>query len=430
MAESRREFLRQTSALSAAAVLPGILQRSVHAGVESPLRLGVIGVGWYGMVDARAALKVGGAEISAICDVDSDHLEKSAAELEKAQGKRPQTFKLYDDMLDQVELDAVIIASPPHWHALHLLAALRRKLHVYCEKPLAYDIRECQALLKAVQASDRIVQIGFQRRQHASFRQVRDFIHSGQAGDIVQVDAQIHYRAGTKDPTPKDPPPTLDWNLWCGPAPLIPYSEQVGHFNWRLEKTTGHGHLVDWGIHLIDATRMILDLTTPHRVMAAGGIYRLKDVITTPDTLTVHFEFDRCPVVWRHRLWGAEEYTPEVNNGIFFFGTKASVFVTDGRWVVIPVGKGSDRKEYTPQTDAGVEHMRDFLAAVRQGRPPACPIQEGFRSTITVKLAMIAYETQSTVRWDEEKGDILDNPEAQRLLKRDYRAPWQHPYTA
>lgn len=427
MVKSRREFLKGGSALLAGVAISNMASPVVHAGSETPLKVGVIGVGWYGMVDARAALKVGGVEIAAICDVDSEHLEKSAGELEQLQGKRPKTFKLYEDMLNQAELDAVIIASPPHWHALHLLACLKHNLDVYCEKPLAYDIKEGQAMVAAVKRSGRIVQIGFQRRQHASFLEVREFIKSGQAGDIVQVDAQIHYRAGTKDPTPKDPPPTLDWNLWCGPGPLIPYSEQVGHFDWRLEKTSGHGHLVDWGIHLIDATRMILGLSTPHKVAANGGIYQLKNVITTPDTLTAHFEFDRCPVVWRHRIWGAEEYTPDVNNGIFFFGTKATVFVTDGRWVVIPVGQNAERKAYTPKTDAGVEHMRDFLTAVRERKQPACPIDEGFRSTATVKLAMIAYETETVVRWDESQGDVLDNPAARALLKREYRAPWRHP---
>lgn len=431
MSMQRRRFLGSAAAVAAgASVLPGMTPVSVRAEESGLLRLGVIGVGWYGMVNAKAALKVGGAEIAAICDVDAEHLEKSAAELEQLQGKRPRTFKLYEEMLDGGGLDAVIIASPPHWHALHLLACLKRNLDVYCEKPLAYDIRECRAMADAVRQSGRIVQIGFQRRQHDSFRQVREFIAAGEAGEIVQVDAQIHYRAGTKDPTPKDPPPTLDWDLWCGPGPLIPYSEQVGHFNWRLEKTSGHGHLVDWGIHLIDAARMILGVTVPRKVAAAGGIYRMKGAITTPDTLTVHFEFDRCPVVWRHRLWGAEEYAPEVNNGLFFFGTKATVYVTDNRWVVIPSGKNGERKEYTPKTEAGEKHMADFLSAVRERRQPACPIEEGYRSTTTVKLAMIAYETDSVIRWDEQAEDIPDHPEAQKLLRRDYRPPYRHPYMA
>ena len=219
------------------------------------LQLGVIGVGWYGMVDAKAALQVGDVDIVAICDVDSEHLEASAVELEKLQGRRPQTFKNYEELLDLEPLDAVIIGTPPHWHALQLLAAIARGKDVYCEKPLAYDIREGQAMMQAVEKSDRIVQIGFQRRQSRALQEAAEYVQSGALGELVQVDAQIHYRAGLEDPTPQDPPAALDWNLWCGPGPLIAYSPQVSHKSWRLEQTSGHGHLVDWGIHLIDAVR-------------------------------------------------------------------------------------------------------------------------------------------------------------------------------
>ena len=193
-------------------------------------------------------------------------------------------------------------------------------------------------MVDAVKKSGRVVQIGFQRRQSAAFKAVREHIQAGHAGKIICAEANIHYTAGTKDPTPQEPPSSLDWDLWCGPAPKIPYSPQVGHMNWRLEKTSGHGHLVDWGIHLIDATRWILGETMPRSVQASGGIYFFKDKITTPDVLTAHFDFAKCPVVWRHRMYGAAEYTPEVSNGIFFYGEEATLFVTDTRLVVIPKG--------------------------------------------------------------------------------------------
>ncbi|HUT93108.1 MAG TPA: Gfo/Idh/MocA family oxidoreductase [Thermoguttaceae bacterium] len=423
MAKStRRAFLGAAAATGAA------LSRSVCGAAEDrTLKMGVIGVGWYGMVDAKAALKVGAVQAAAICDVDGEHLEQNAAELEKLQGSRPKTFKRYQDLLEE-DLDFVVIGTPPHWHALILLAALDKGLDVYCEKPVAYDVREGRAMVEAVNKSDRIVQIGFQRRQSRAFREVKEFIDAGKAGRIVQVDAQIHYRAGTKDPTPQDPPASFDWDLWCGPGPKIPYSPQVGHLNWRLEKTSGHGHLVDWGIHLIDSTRMTLGLGMPKEITAAGGLYYLKDKITTPDTLTVHFEFDRCPVVWRHRLWGAEEYNPEVNNGIFFFGDEATIFATDQKWVVIPKGKGKEHEEHDAKTDLGIEHMADFLEAVRTRRQPACPIEEGFRTTATVQLGMIAYQSGSVVRWDAQREQIPDNLAAAKLLKRLYREPWKHPY--
>ncbi len=420
---NRREFLGTVAAGAMALAGSGRA-----AGAEKKLQLGVIGVGWYGMVDARAALKAGGCEIAAVCDIDSDHLAKSAETLEKIQGKRPRPFKHYEELLDLKPLDAVIIATPPHWHALQFLAALRRGLDVYCEKPISYDIREGRAMVDAAKASDRVVQVGFQRRQSKAFRAAREFVASGKAGRILQAEAQIHYNASPKDPSPKEPPPSLDWDLWCGPGPKIPYSEQVGHFNWRLERTSGHGHLVDWGIHLIDACRMILGLSMPKQVTAAGGLYALQGKITTPDTLTAHFEFDQLPLVWRHRIWGAEEFDPAVSNGIFLYGEKATLFVTDSRWVVVPRGKSKERQEFKVEGDPGLEHMAEFLAAVRSRTQPSCTIEHGYRSTATVQLGMIAYESNSVVRWDSATEQIPNNPAAAALLKRDYRKPWVHPF--
>ena len=426
MAINRRTFMG-TAAAGAGALA---LSPATHgASEQDPLRIGVIGVGGYGMSDAKAALKAGGAEISALCDVDSEHLRTNAQQLEKLQGTKPQSFKEYAELLDVDGLNAVIIATPPHWHALPFIAALDKGLDIYCEKPLAYDVREGRAMVDAARKKpDRIVQVGFQRRKSTALQQAKEYIESGQAGEIVQVDAQIHYRAGTKDPTPQNPPPTLDWDLWCGPGPKIPYSPQVGHRNWRLEKTSGHGHLVDWGIHLIDACRYMLGLSMPTQITAAGGLYRYQGKITTPDTLTVHFEFDRCPVVWRHRLWGAQEYAPEVNNGIFFYGDKATVFATDQRWVVIPQRKGAEREEHEVRTDMGGEQMAEFLTAVRTRKQPSCRPEDGFKSTATVQLGMIAYETASTIKWDEAAEQIVGNQAATKLLKREYRDPWVHPY--
>jgi predicted dehydrogenase len=209
---------------------------------------------------------------------------------------------------------------------------------------------------------------------------------------------------------------------------MIPYSPQVGHFNWRLEATTGHGHLVDWGIHLIDAARMILGETAPQRVSASGGLFALKGKITTPDVLTAQFDFATCPLIWRHRIWGAEEYTPEVSNGIFFYGEQQTIFVTDDRWVVIPKGKNAERQVNKVSADTGKLHMAEFLNAVRTRQQPGCPIAQGVDSTTAVKLAMIAYDTGSQVVWDNATGQIVGNAAASGLLKRQYRQPWQHPH--
>lgn len=424
---NRRRFIGATAAGSLA--LSSLVARAAEVTPDrKKIRLGVIGCGWYGMVDAKAALKAGGAEVLSLCDVDSEHLKKSADEIEKLQGSRPKTFKLYDDLLKAGGIDAVIIATPPHWHALQFIAAIERGLDVYCEKPLAYDIREGRAMVEAARKSNRVVQIGFQRRQAAGFAAARDYIQAGNAGRIVCVEAQIHYQAGLKDTTIQDPPESLDWDLWSGPGPKIPYSPQVGHFAWRLEKTSGHGHLVDWGIHLMDATRWILGESTPRAVTAAGGIYYFKDKITTPDVLTVHFEFGKCPVTWRHRIWGAEEFAPEVSNGVFFYGEKETVFVTDNKWIVTPRGKSKERKINETKSDAGLLHIAEFLECVRTRKQPSCQIEDAHQSTTTVKLAMIAYDTGARITWDGPQEQIVGNPAASQLLKREYRKPWEHPF--
>ena len=425
---SRRKFVG--TATAGALAMNSFLARS-QAGSDNKgkLRLGLIGCGWYGMVDVKAAFKAGNVEVIALCDVDSQHLADSANEIEKRQVSRPRTFKQYEELLAVPGLDAVIIATPPQWHALPFLAAVEKNLDIYCEKPLAYDIREGRAMVDAAGKRDVVVQIGFQRRHSPAIRQVREYVQEGNLGRIVQVDAQIHYTVGIRDTTPQDPPASLDWDLWCGPAPKLPYSPQVGHFAWRLEKTTGHGHLVDWGIHLIDAIRTILGETTPHAVQASGGIYYFKDKITTPDILTVQFDFDTCPVFWKHRIWGAQEHTPEVSNGIFLYGEDGTIFVTDNRWVVIPKDKNKERIEHKAGADMAAAQMAEFLDAVRSRKQPGCMIEDGYRSTAAVKLAMIAYDVGRKIVWDAKAEQIVGDPAAAKLLKRPYRAPWKHPYT-
>jgi predicted dehydrogenase len=433
---NRRQFLG-AAALSAAALAtlrtqaadtPAAPTATPATAAPRTVKLGLIGCGWWGMVNVKAAFKAGGAQIIALCDIDSEHLAATAAEIEQLQGSRPLTFKLYADLLATPGLEAVIIATPPHWHALPFIAAVNRGLDIYCEKPLGYDIREGRAMVDAAAKSRSIIQIGFVRRQSPAFQAVRQFIADGNLGRIVNVDAQINFTAGTVSPVATTPPPSLDWDMWCGPGPLIPYSPQVSHKNWRLEKTVGQGHLYDWGIHLIDATRFILGETAPRAVTATGGLYQLGGKITTPDTLTAQFEFARCPVTWRHRMWGSAELNPEFNNGIFFYGEKGTIFATDNNWIVLPGTKGAERKITETKAELVPLHVAEFLDSVRHRKPISATIAEAHLSTTVVKLAMIAYETGTRIEWDAKFERITNSPEAAKLLKRAYRAPWKHPY--
>jgi predicted dehydrogenase len=419
----RRAFLGTLAAGTAALGRTGAAEEP-----KGKIQLGVIGCGWYGLVVTEAAFKAGGVEVVAVCDVDNAHLVKAADQIRGWQGGSPRTFKDWRELLSVPGLQGVIIATPPHWHALPFIEACRRGLDIYCEKPLAYDVREGRAMVEAARASGRVVQIGFQRRHSAAIRQAKEYVAEGHAGRIVTVAAQIHYPAQLADPTPQEPPATLDWDLWCGPAPKLPYSPQVGHFNWRAEEAYGNGHLVDWGIHWIDAIRNVLGLGMPRVVQSAGGLYRLKGRITTPDALTAHFEFDDVPVTWTHRIFGSAEYTPETTNGMFFYGEKETVYLTDESYVVIPTTRGLERRTVEAKNDQQTEHVAEWLEAVRTRGKVSCPPEDAFRSTASVQLAMIALKSGGRVDWDASTEQVTGNPKATALLKRDYRGPWVHPW--
>ena len=423
----RRKFLEITSmgsaALASSFYIPIIPQ-------DRKLRIGLIGAGWYGMVITTAALKSGGVEVIGICDIDSEHLKSSADEVEKLQGSRPKTFKYYNDLLDMKGLEALFIGTIPHWHALQFIAACKKGLDIYCEKPLSYDVQEGLAMVDAARKAGNIVQIGFQRRQAGSYKKAKELIESGRIGDVHRIMAQIHYNPGKQDTTIQQPPASLDWEEWCGPAPKLDYRPSIGHRLWRLEKEYGNGHLVDWGIHHIDIIRKIMDENMPERFNVSGGIYVLENQITTPDTLTAELAFKKAPVLWQHRLWGNGDVTREFNNGIFFYGEKGTLFVEDSKLILFPAGKEGQKEEMSVPTPLMQEnHVENFLKAVRSKDRNliTCTPEDAFRSTATVQLAMISYYTGSTVNWDEERNEITGNPEASSLLKRDYRGKYKHP---
>lgn len=421
----RRKFLEITS-LGSAALASSLYLPSGSA--ERKLNIGLIGTGWYGLVDIKAALKAGGVEVIGICDVDSAHLESGADEIGKIQGARPRTFKYFRELLEMKDLEAVFIGTPPHWHALQFIAACEKGLDIYCEKPLAYDIREGMAMVVAAKKAGNIVQIGFQRRQSGAFRKSKEMIESGRIGNVHQINAQINYIPVPDDTAIQAPPASLDWDEWCGPAPKLDYRPSIGHKSWRLEKEYGNGHLVDWGIHHIDIIRVIMNEGMPVEFTSSGGLNVLKDRITTPDTLLAWMKFNKAPVIWQHRLWGSGDASAEFNNGIFFFGEDGSLFAEDSR--VILFDKKNRREELSITTpEAQEKHVANFLEAVRKKDKSliSCSPEDAFQSTATVQLAMISYYTGSQVKWDLTGKEVTGNPEASKLLRREYRSGYKHP---
>ena len=423
----RRNFIKVTAAGTAGIASSFYIPQMQE---NRKLKIGLIGAGWYGMVITTAALKSGGVEVIGICDVDSEHLNTSADEIAKLQGTRPKTFKYYQDLLDLKGLEALFIGTIPHWHALQFIAGCKKGLDIYCEKPLAYDVTEGIAMVNAWKKAGNIVQIGFQRRQSQAFMKTKELIETGRIGDVHQIVAQIHYNPVPQDTKIQPPPASLDWEEWCGPAPKLDYRPSIGHKSWRLEKEYGNGHLTDWGIHHIDIIRKIMSESMPVKFNTSGGLFILKDQITTPDTLTANMTFRKAPVLWQHRLWGNGDVNREFNNGIFFYGEKGTLFAEDSKVVIFPTGKDAKREDISIPTPTMQEnHVGNFLNAVRKKDRNliSCTPEDAFRSTATVQLAMISYYTGSEVRWDEEKKEIIGNPEASKLLKREYRGKYVHP---
>jgi predicted dehydrogenase len=247
---------------------------------------------------------------------------------------------------------------------------------------------------------------------------------------VNQVVAQINYIPVLEDNTIQQPPASLDWDEWCGPAPKLDYRPNIGHKAWRLEKEYGNGHLVDWGIHHIDIIRKIMEEGMPTELYTKGGIFEFKDKITTPDMLTSLMTFPTFQLIWQHKLWGVGDVTKELNNGIFFHGEKGTLFAEDSRVTIFTSGKDTQKEVLSIPTEMMQEkHVENFLKAVRSKdrKLITCSPEDAFQSTATVQLAMISYNTASSVKWDHKKKEIIGNPEASLLLKREYRGKLVHP---
>src|SRR5690606_2141872 len=233
-----------------------------------------------------------------------------------------------------------------------------------------------------------------------------------------------------EDTTIQDPPASLDWDTWCGPAPKLPYRPNIGHKAWRLEKEYGNGHLVDWGIHHIDIIRKTLDLGVPKSFQTSGSLDILKDKITTPDTLNATMHFEECPVIWHHRLWGTGDLNPQFNNGVFFYGEKATLFASDNKLVLMPAGRNQSQQEMDISTpDMQEKHVADFINAVKakDKRLLSCTTEDAWKSTTTVQLATAAYYTGSEIKWDAAAKTVTNNPAVAKLLARPYRNGYKRP---
>jgi predicted dehydrogenase len=426
---TRRDFmtttLTATAALSAPVVLGGEQRRKY--------KTALIGSGWWGMNILREAIASGECEVVALCDVDENHLNDAAADVEKLCGDKPKKYKDYRELLDKEKPEIAVVGTPDHWHALNTIAAIKAGAHVYVEKPIGHTINEGKAMVKAARDNNRVVQVGTHRRVSPHNISGREFIRSGKVGKIGMVRAFVHYPGGAGEPTPdSDPPKGLDWDFWCGPAPLRPFNKRIHPKGFRQFLDFANGQLGDWGIHWMDQILWCMDEKAPKTVYSTGGRFIKRDNTDTPDTQAAVFEFESFTVTWEHRLYAGNE-AEKANIGCYFYGTEGTFHMgwLDG-WTFYPSDKRKpvvheDAKLNKPDEQNIRELWANFLDCIKTGKRPVCDIEIGHRSTNMALLGMLSLKLGRSVQWDGEKEVIIGDEEANKLLSRPYRKPWEYP---
>jgi predicted dehydrogenase len=429
MRTNRRKFI-QTS-FAAGVALPGFPY--VRAQSAQKFRVALIGTGWWGMNILRTAMESGECKVVALADVDQNQLQPALQEVEKLSGDRPKSYKDFRELLDKEKPDIAIVATPDHWHALIAIAAVRTGAHVYVEKPVSHTVLEGRAMVKAARENKLVVQVGLHRRVSPHNQSGMEFLKSGKAGKIGMVRAFVHYPGGPGEVTPdSEAPPGLDWDMWCGPAPLRPYNKRIHPRGFRAFLDYANGQLGDWGVHWMDQIVWWTEEKYPRKVFSTGARHILRDNTDAPDTQVASFEFESFTAVWEHRIYAGNE-AERTNLGCYFYGTEGTFHMgwLDG-WTFYPSDPKKPTLHQDPQLhkpdDQNIRELwADFLECIKTGRTPASDIEIGHRSTNMSLLGMLSLKLGRSVVWDGERETVVGDPVANKLLSRRYRAPWTYP---
>ncbi|MBS0263191.1 MAG: Gfo/Idh/MocA family oxidoreductase, partial [Planctomycetes bacterium] len=338
---NRRRFLE----LSAAGLaVPSLSSFAAEFADTKPKRVGLIGSGWYGKADLFRLLQVAPVEVVSLCDVDKVMLAEAAEMVAARQvsKKKPRTYGDYRQLLAEKDLDIVLIATPDHWHALPMIAAVEAGADVYVQKPISVDIVEGQAMVAAARRTGRVVQVGTQRRSTPHLIDALEtIVKPGLLGKVGLVEIYCYYHMRTREnPPDSQPPESLDYEMWTGPAPLRPYNKLVHPRSWRAFMEYGNGIVGDMCIHMLDTVRWMLNLGWPKRVSSNGGILVDKgSKANITDTQTATFEFDEFPVVWEHRSWG-HPVDPKYPWGATIYGERGTLKLSVNSYDFQPLGAG------------------------------------------------------------------------------------------
>ncbi len=443
---TRRDFLSASAAAGLSMAGP-----AVHAAPQGKVyKTALIGSGWWGMNILREAIRAGQSKVVAMCDVDRRQLDPAAAEVQQMTGDAPKKYIDYRDLLDKEKPEIVIVATPDHWHALQTIAAVQAGAHVYVEKPISHTIKEGRAMVHAARAAERVVQVGTHRRVSPHNVAGREFIRSGKLGKIGMVRAFVHYGGGPEKPRKNvEPPKELDWDLWCGPAPLRPFngdpanpwSGGIHPRGFRMYLDYANGTLGDWGIHWMDQILWITGAKWPKKVFSTGGrpikgppiLTKEEQTSDAPDHQVAVLEFDGFTVSWEHRQFAGNNAEKGESVGCYFYGTEGTFHMGWQQGAVFyPVDSRKAPIRFEPQLnkpdDQNIKELwADFLEAIETKRRPVSDIEEVHYSTNCSLLGMLSFKLGRSIVWDGEKEEVVGDPEANKLLRRQYRGEWKYP---
>lgn len=427
MIMNRQKFLKASTLLAASA----FLFQGTHGLAETKkIRIAVIGVNGMGWSNLMAILKNKNVICTALCDVDENVLNQRVAELDKRNIK-VQSYIDYRALLKDKNVDAVIIATPDHWHCLMMVDAVKAGKHVYIEKPIGNSIKECEVMVTAAQKHNAIVQVGQWQRSQQHFEDAMKFLHGGSLGKVRMV--KVWAYLGWKKDVPILPdtaiPSGVHYDRWLGPAPKRPFNRNRFHFNFRWFWDYAGGLMTDWGVHMLDFALIGMNVSDPRSIMAAGGKFAYPDdVEETPDTLTTLYEFDGFNVQWEHAI-GIDQGPYNKGHGVAFIGNNGTLVLNRQGWEVLPEGNRMEAVPLQRAKDDGLErHMNNFVEAIfAQDRTILkAPIEAGAHIAVLSQMGNIAYRTGKKLYWNKEKQQFSDK-EANRYLAAAYHNGYTYP---
>jgi predicted dehydrogenase len=448
----RRDFIKDVVQTAALTSVSAFSAKNIP-GANDRVKVGLIGCGGRGRLVAGMMRESPNVTIGAVCDVYDTNL---LAAREWASGDC-QSYKDFRELLARKDIDAVIVATPDHWHAIPAVLACQAGKDVYIEKPLAHNIKEGRAIVEAARRNNRVVQVGTQHRSSQHYREIARIIQSGELGRVhfVRIWNYVNtYPDGLGLFPDSDPPAGVDWDFYLGPAPYHAYNRGRFIASYRFFYDYAGGMITDFGTHRFDSLHQVMDVDAPLSVSACGERYALKDGADTPDVIQATYEYPGFTLSYEAMMLnghGCGGRTPgkayynargkeDRPHGEAFYGTNGTLFSDRIGFEIVPELNGSsmrltpgpsppsegyrmERKEAAGQ-DATSLHVRDFIECVRTRKKPVADVEIGHRSSIVGHLGNIAYRTKRRIRWDAIKEEIIGDSEASMHLTRQARKPW------